>query len=731
MFSCWNVDKSWKKKLQEKSYKSCIWLHALLPTGPVDSRQCKQYGDDCLTTCCCRSKRQICWRNEEPSSSWSEYFDQSTPQFSIFTFAERFQTVKMMRAACFVAHVYIRLMIALLHPRVRCLSLRKWFLPIWWRMERRQETWWVCTRASCSWGGHVICSRGKCPQALQVPVPDPNSHTDTHKERQRKRESGECRPLIRSTIEFLCHCSGYGKLLMNDGSYYEGEFRDGEIEGHGFRFYASSKNTYSGKFHLGELNGQGVMKYADGSVYEGEWIRNKKEGWSTHTFAITNSESIWQSDRCKLKVISLNCFFCVSLPHHTGFGVYRGAGNSVYQGYFHDNKRHGEGTQVDEFVVHLVSISPLSQCSVWKVSECVAYAHKFTRISFALAETEIGTMVTGCGTRGKATEKSPAKTGLCLLYAIPENWQIKFYFSSGSKWTHNFFCLLQGQWNNDRYNGQGAMMHSSGMVAEGLWVNGLPSPMASKLAVVDVRVLLEVVQGVPFQLHIQCQDEEGKLIEGTSCWKHRETVPFVLLEKIFSFFFLVAKRITCPDSASENGREISLYAGFKHTKGDNTGRSETTLFEVLEEMEEVPEQTPLWDSLSNHGINTVCMATVFCVTEVQRTFRIAEKFLLACTLDSIFSGYDIVRFPITDAYPGLDTAVSSTQSETDASGVTTQESDSVAGTHCFYSRLARWRFSAVCFASLTFLQTWKSFSKCILIWPIFADRNGRGKRSGW
>ena len=70
---------------------------------------------------------------------------------------------------------------------------------------------------------------------------------------------------------------------MNDGSYYEGEFKDGEIEGHGFRYYALSKNTYSGKFHLGELHGQGVMKYSDGSVYEGEWRRNRRQGYTNYT----------------------------------------------------------------------------------------------------------------------------------------------------------------------------------------------------------------------------------------------------------------------------------------------------------------------------------------------------------------------------------------------------------------------------------------------------------------
>jgi len=41
---------------------------------------------------------------------------------------------------------------------------------------------------------------------------------------------------------------GHGKLMMADGSYYEGEFKNGEIEGHGFRKWQSSGNTYSGEF---------------------------------------------------------------------------------------------------------------------------------------------------------------------------------------------------------------------------------------------------------------------------------------------------------------------------------------------------------------------------------------------------------------------------------------------------------------------------------------------------
>jgi len=71
---------------------------------------------------------------------------------------------------------------------------------------------------------------------------------------------------------------GQGKLLFKDGSYYEGEFVDGEITGEGCRLWASSGNTYSGQFVLGEPQGHGVMKYKAGGRYEGELSHGLREG---------------------------------------------------------------------------------------------------------------------------------------------------------------------------------------------------------------------------------------------------------------------------------------------------------------------------------------------------------------------------------------------------------------------------------------------------------------------
>ena len=65
---------------------------------------------------------------------------------------------------------------------------------------------------------------------------------------------------------------------MRDGSYYEGEFIEGEIHGTGTRYWSHNHNVYEGQFVQGEMNGMGVMKFGNGDLYEGQWLDNKMQG---------------------------------------------------------------------------------------------------------------------------------------------------------------------------------------------------------------------------------------------------------------------------------------------------------------------------------------------------------------------------------------------------------------------------------------------------------------------
>ncbi len=71
---------------------------------------------------------------------------------------------------------------------------------------------------------------------------------------------------------------GHGKLIMRDGSFYEGDFINGEIEGKGTRFFACDGRKYVGEFQGGECHGEGSLAYGDGSTYEGHFENNKREG---------------------------------------------------------------------------------------------------------------------------------------------------------------------------------------------------------------------------------------------------------------------------------------------------------------------------------------------------------------------------------------------------------------------------------------------------------------------
>lgn len=71
---------------------------------------------------------------------------------------------------------------------------------------------------------------------------------------------------------------GKGRLQMDDGSFTEGQFVDGQICGFGKRFMVTSKTNYEGFFESGEMHGRGRMKYGDGAIYDGYWHFGQRSG---------------------------------------------------------------------------------------------------------------------------------------------------------------------------------------------------------------------------------------------------------------------------------------------------------------------------------------------------------------------------------------------------------------------------------------------------------------------
>lgn len=87
---------------------------------------------------------------------------------------------------------------------------------------------------------------------------------------------------------------GQGKFTWHEnGSYYVGEFVDGELNGRGEMVYGFASQTpsaqfvqanrYVGEFANSKRSGQGTFYYANGSVYKGEWQSGMKTGEGVFT----------------------------------------------------------------------------------------------------------------------------------------------------------------------------------------------------------------------------------------------------------------------------------------------------------------------------------------------------------------------------------------------------------------------------------------------------------------
>ena len=60
-------------------------------------------------------------------------------------------------------------------------------------------------------------------------------------------------------------------MTWKDGSYYDGEWANDNMNGYGVRYYASYNTRYEGDFVNGKRHGWGTYYYADGSTYTGRW----------------------------------------------------------------------------------------------------------------------------------------------------------------------------------------------------------------------------------------------------------------------------------------------------------------------------------------------------------------------------------------------------------------------------------------------------------------------------
>ena len=71
--------------------------------------------------------------------------------------------------------------------------------------------------------------------------------------------------------------TGFGTIIFQDGSKYQGMTSRGKFEGLGRMTHANG-DIYQGQWHDGKANGKGTFIDTCGSIYEGEWKDDLSHG---------------------------------------------------------------------------------------------------------------------------------------------------------------------------------------------------------------------------------------------------------------------------------------------------------------------------------------------------------------------------------------------------------------------------------------------------------------------
>lgn len=203
---------------------------------------------------------------------------------------------------------------------------------------------------------------------------------------------------------------GYGILMKNDGSVYQGFWDKGILSGF-VRYVTKLGDFYEGNLINGKAQGQGKYITYDGTIYEGAWDDDQPNGYGQEIFP---DHSTFTGNYKQGKKFGQGTFVWTDGSTFTGEvkedalngkGLYKWADGRIYEGEWLNNKMHGRG-----------------------------------RLVFANKSYYEGDFVNN------------TRTGFGLYY-----WNEKKYF--------------EGHWLNGKQQGKGKYV-KGGKIVEGIWNNG-------------------------------------------------------------------------------------------------------------------------------------------------------------------------------------------------------------------------------------------------------------------
>lgn len=141
---------------------------------------------------------------------------------------------------------------------------------------------------------------------------------------------------------------GRGIYKYSNGDYYDGMWKNDIYHGKGKFYYAADKSTYVGEFEEGLKQGEGKLTHSNGDFYIGTWYKNKKSGKGTYKKGELKYEGAFKADYFEgYGSLSLNdkTVFAGDFINgqFDGQGSYYFENGDKYYGSFVDGKMNGKG----------------------------------------------------------------------------------------------------------------------------------------------------------------------------------------------------------------------------------------------------------------------------------------------------------------------------------------------------------------------------------------------------
>lgn len=130
-----------------------------------------------------------------------------------------------------------------------------------------------------------------------------------------------------------------------------------------------------------------------------------------------------------------------------GLGILTCGDGSIYEGNFHQNLRHEQGSQIYRYKYDV---------------------HLDVYIALLMLYFSNGDQYEGDWVLGKRHGHGMLRCADGMMYDVSHiQWRTLVYLGG-------MYVYTQGQWRSDVFHGEGRMAHSSGVVYQGLWNNGRP-----------------------------------------------------------------------------------------------------------------------------------------------------------------------------------------------------------------------------------------------------------------